>query len=1073
MMENDKRKKRIAIVALILCVIIVLGGIAALLVYLFSPDAPDQNEPGDSKPMTEQQQSVLMHWTVSDSQNVDTKRAAFMDGRLGPFYAELGDQTEKTAFPAGQIRFVELEDFLNTSHLTGNWGLDTGAQQSGGSALLLTSKEGSNGSLTIPFSGTGISVYGVCGRTSSQLRWSLDGGVQSGTENLYYGDGYRYQDRLIEISGLEPGTHTLVISDVDQGYQKNNPWEEEFKLMLDFAVVENGGILSEELEQGRSAKAVPADGGMRLEKGGSVTGVFMGDNVTLSAKGNGRLKIRVDATKEEVDAPSEMGVVFQKTAMSRGDKDLKRMHTYSVECVEGTVVLGEVAVENYQYAKDTFVELSLDKAKDGDRAGVVLLDSYAFRDTRLHLEAYDKNGNKLAEGDDWFLNIGDAGTAAKLRVTFETDAFCRAPYIETLYVVSASETAGAPTGRYIGFEPGTIKEAEQTNRNGVGNFAWFPRPGQFPVDEWSRVNKIDIFINAAVMRDAGKAFMVSMRHGFGDYVRPVSLLKAGDWAPLTYPDIYTQEELEALKTLGGDYFLGVLLEEMDTTLVQGGLRSETRGEIASLYDFTTRAGGRVAVEQELSKYVDRYHSYGLPSIVNYATMFQHSGYRAGADLVIGEFGAQHVAYGVQLAMLRGASQQFDKDFGVWISLWHNVKLPVPEGSPAAGKHAGMSEQTGHSSARLRQTMLLSYLSGAQIVTTEDTVPMFVGDSMGDWDLSDWGNVVKEVEGFKNTLDAYTPDIRTALMLDKDAGWTPGSLWGGWPTWTDEPFDNGSTYGHVWGKLQAQTPELQEMAMLNTLYPSASDSGIMLYPGTYTDTPYGPVNVVQSDISLEALCAYDRVVVSGYFQPTQEEFEVLKQYVRQGGHLLINARQAESYWGDSEFWGGAVSSAVTPVSGAAMNGTAYTLSAGIYSYSGTAASLITTSSGPLAVENTIGNGSVVLTLTDQYDLVSAKQPELLPYYGDLLRHMAGKGAAYEAGAAYTEGLEYLHLKKEGKPALFLTNNNKTAITVTVTVDGAIESAADSLTGRTFPGQTAGSQTAFTITLDAYQSVLLDF
>ena len=406
--------------------------------------------------MTDLQKSVLMNWTVSDFRNMDTKRASSADGKMGPFYAELSDQVEKTVFPVGQIRFIELEDFLNTGHLTGKWGVNTNSQYSGGSALQLISKEGSNGSLTLSFSGTGIAVYGVCGSTSSQLSWSLDNGVQSGTENLFYSDGYRYQDRLIAISGLEPGTHTLVISDVAKGYQKNNPWETEFKIVLDFAVVENGGILSKELDKKRSSKAAPADGGFRLEKGGSVTGVFMGDNVTLNAKGNGRLKIRVDAKSEEAEVPAEMSAVYQRTGMSRGDKDLKRMHTYTVECLDGYVVLGDMEAESYQYAKDTYVELTLDEEKAGCRAGVVLLDSYAFRDTSLYLEAYDKDGNKLADGKDWFLNIGEAGKATRLRVTFETDAFCRAPYIETLYVVSASETAEAPSGRYIGFEPGTI-----------------------------------------------------------------------------------------------------------------------------------------------------------------------------------------------------------------------------------------------------------------------------------------------------------------------------------------------------------------------------------------------------------------------------------------------------------------------------------------------------------------------------------------------------------------------------------------------------------------------------------------
>ena len=178
-MENSKRKRLIVMVALILCLCVVLGGVTAILVYVCSSGASTsvESEGESSKPMTDLQKSVLMNWMVSDFRNMDTKRASSADGKMGPFYAELSDQVEKTVFPAGQIRFIELEDFLSTGHLTGNWGMNTNSQYSGGSALQLISKEGSNGSLTLSFSGTGIAVYGVCGSNSSQLCWSLDNGA--------------------------------------------------------------------------------------------------------------------------------------------------------------------------------------------------------------------------------------------------------------------------------------------------------------------------------------------------------------------------------------------------------------------------------------------------------------------------------------------------------------------------------------------------------------------------------------------------------------------------------------------------------------------------------------------------------------------------------------------------------------------------------------------------------------------------------------------------------------------------------------------------------------------------------
>ena len=102
-MENSKRKRLIVMAALILCLCVVLGGVTAILVYVFSSDAstPVESERESSKPMTDLQKSVLMNWTVSDFRNMDTKRASSADGKMGPFYAELSDQVEKTVFPVG------------------------------------------------------------------------------------------------------------------------------------------------------------------------------------------------------------------------------------------------------------------------------------------------------------------------------------------------------------------------------------------------------------------------------------------------------------------------------------------------------------------------------------------------------------------------------------------------------------------------------------------------------------------------------------------------------------------------------------------------------------------------------------------------------------------------------------------------------------------------------------------------------------------------------------------------------------------------------------------------------------
>ena len=942
-------------------------------------------------------EQVLMDWSVTDSKGVDIQRFSMHKDSGGPFYVMLSDTYDEIVYPTGQLRFMELDDFIGTNHISGNWGIDTNLQHSGGQALALTSKPGNDGLLTIPFTGTGIAIYGVRGRNCSQIRWSLDNDTKNGILELYHKDGSLYQDQLLNLTGLKQGEHTLTFSAVTEGYAMHNPWWKEFKTFLDYAIVENGGIISAEL---------------------------------------------------------------------------KRIHTYPIECLDGTVIFGDSKIRTYQHVKEAFIELTLEETDSDYQAEVLLVDGCTFENTGLFLEAFDVEGKKLTEGRDWFLNLGAFGKAAKLRITFESASFNRAPYINCLYVLKAPKKQESPSGPFVGFNPGTIKEATQTIQNVVGNFAWFPKPGMFPIDSWNRINKIDVFINAALMRDAGMAFMLSIRRGLGDFIRPASFLSEG-WSQDTTPDIYTQEELEALRLLGGGYFLGVLMEEMDTSMVQGGLRNETRSEIPYLYDFITRAGGRAAFESEIKKYIDRYRYWGTSSFVNAGTTYQHAAYRVGADMVFGELGAEHVAYGMQLAMLRGASRQFDKDFGIWISLWADVKLPVPNYSPAVGRYKNWNEKDGHSAERLRQSMMLSYLSGAQIVTPQDVVPMFTGGNTGDWKLSDWGNVVKEVNGISKTLDKYTPDIRTAVLLDKDAGWTPGTLWNGFTSWTNAPYDNGSQYGHIWGKLKAETPELMEMAVFNTLYPGASDSGNSQYPGLYTDTPFGPVDVVQSDISLKALSAYDHVIVCGYFKPTQAEYTVLKQYVEQGGQLLLNVMQIEDYWNDADFLGGTISPVKKLAEQATMLEKHYKVSSEIFSYSGSAATLIGTNSGTLAINNAVGKGNIFLSLSPQYDLIDSLRPELQPYYTDLLQYVLGQGNTKdELLVTVTPGLEYLPVMNGNKSSLFLTNNSKSSITLMISAPKERKTAVDILTGKTFKGTKHNGKNTFAMKLEPYQFILFE-
>jgi hypothetical protein len=90
---------------------------------------------------------------------------------------------------------------------TGNWYLNTNPIMSGGTAALAMDP---NSSATVTFNGTGITWIGYQDQWSGIAKVYVDGTLQSAPVDTYAGS-QQAQSSVYSISGLSPGTHTLML----------------------------------------------------------------------------------------------------------------------------------------------------------------------------------------------------------------------------------------------------------------------------------------------------------------------------------------------------------------------------------------------------------------------------------------------------------------------------------------------------------------------------------------------------------------------------------------------------------------------------------------------------------------------------------------------------------------------------------------------------------------------------------------------------------------------------------------------------------------------------------------------
>lgn len=454
----------------------------------------------------------------------------------------------------------------------------------------------------------------------------------------------------------------------------------------------------------------------------------------------------------------------------------------------------------------------------------------------------------------------------------------------SLFLICLSASAQTPLLLVGGYAHGAAN-IRALAELGLGNFVWIPKSnliedGNTPWDDQN-----DLVSDAQACIQAGFSFMVSQGRGLGEKIRPGGYDYGGDCTP----ESHGAAELRKISKLAGPLFVGLHAEELDADFIQSAIRPGYRSRTPDIYQFTDRAGGRKSFEHELVKLKKRYKGYAPHAGFwpNLCVTYHHSGFRIGADLVMAELLESLPAVELQLAYLRGGAKQFRRHWGVWVSPWLQGKVPCEDSRLWPAGYC--SKNGGHSASALKRSLYLSYVAGARTLAVQQSEPLFSYRNRErpefGYKLASWGRELKQFWDYvRNHTEPVNPLTTLAVLVDADSGWAPANLWGGW-----------SQKETVWGKLAADTADSMLSGFLEVLLPglnrteqSAREGAV--YPGSFVSTPFGPVDIVSSDVDEAGLRGYRAVLVLGGLQMNSRLLGVLKNYVRGGGRLYINVCQ---------------------------------------------------------------------------------------------------------------------------------------------------------------------------------------
>ncbi|MCD4824580.1 MAG: hypothetical protein K8S55_08225 [Phycisphaerae bacterium] len=472
------------------------------------------------------------------------------------------------------------------------------------------------------------------------------------------------------------------------------------------------------------------------------------------------------------------------------------------------------------------------------------------------------------------------------------------------------------------------------------------------------------------------------------------------------------------------------------------------------------------------------------SLMNYR-LFHHHALEWGSRSVTAEIGETVPCTNLQIACTRGAAREYGRPWGIDLSSWlygkmtHYVYTPDFISSPC-------SLYSGHSVSLHKRFCYASWLAGANYIwyeneavlaMNENDIRQVIGcqpDKKYDrWVLSPVGEIAQKLFALAKIKDRGTPYTPVALMIDFAHGWSP----------------LGCTPHKIWANLPLAKGDHMLDEFFNTIYPwnpardysepGARKPGRNGEQGFLTPTPYGDIFDVFTNKSCRTLAGYRVLMMVGDVRIDKALAAKLIAYVKNGGTLVINAKQLGAHL-PAKFLGakltgqsGTAKSALCKLDGKKLAGAAFSYAKVELT---TAKPLVTADGGKdaLACINEVGKGRVVLT-TPPYLL--NKKNRAVPMLKHLLKHLTS--GLLPVRVSEGDGLEYTVNRTAKGWVVGLINNKgiykqptgpptirpEEEIAVMVRLDGVATKATEWITGKKLKMKTTKKSTTVRLVVPA--------
>lgn len=268
--------------------------------------------------------------------------------------------------------------------------------------------------------------------------------------------------------------------------------------------------------------------------------------------------------------------------------------------------------------------------------------------------------------------------------------------------------------------------------------------------------------------------------------------------------------------------------------------------------------------------------------------WHHYAAEFGASAVLSEIGENVSNYQLRLAFTRGAARQYNLPWGMDFSNWWNMRILdyTIQNDGEGGTWGTQSHpQGGHSLNLMERSFVMSYMSGADVIVAEAGAPLSFYNYLTDdgfYKLSPYGETCQSFNKFvKANPDigiTYTP---IGLVLDYYHG-----------SYSGLASDTKKTFG----TFDYNAGDEMTWSLMDMIWPGGwVVEDTRDETGTMINSPYGDsFDVLLQNASQEVLNSYPALVLSGDIKLSSKEAELYKEYVNQGGILVLNTAYTKKF-----------------------------------------------------------------------------------------------------------------------------------------------------------------------------------